>query len=104
MNLEQQQEQQIRVRIPNKEENEILGIVEQMLGASRMRVRCLDGKVRLARIPGRLKRRIWIKEGDIVIVKPWVVQGDEKCDIIWRYTKTQVEWLKRKGYLDELLL
>lgn len=28
---EQQQEQQIRVRIPRKEENEILGIIEQML-------------------------------------------------------------------------
>ena len=103
MMVEQQQEQQIRVRIPKKEENEILGIIEQMLGASRVRVRCLDGKTRLGRIPGRLKNRIWVKEGDIVIVKPWEVQGDKKCDIIWRYTKTQVEWLKRKGYLDELL-
>ena len=100
---EQQQEQQIRVRIPKKEENEILGIIEQMLGASRVRVRCLDGKTRLGRIPGRLKNRIWVREGDVVIVKPWEVQGDQKCDIIWRYTKTQVEWLKRKGYLDELL-
>ncbi|CAB3288481.1 Translation initiation factor 1A [Methanocaldococcus lauensis] len=101
--MAEQQEQQIRVRLPKKEENEILGIIEQMLGASRVRVRCLDGKTRLGRIPGRLKKKIWVREGDIVIVKPWVVQGDQKCDIIWRYTKTQVEWLKRKGYLDEIL-
>ena len=75
--MTEQQEQQIRVRIPKKEENEILGIIEQMLGASRVRVRCLDGKTRLGRIPGRLKNRIWVKEGDIVIVKPWEVQGDK---------------------------
>ncbi|AEF97298.1 translation initiation factor eIF-1A [Methanotorris igneus] len=99
----QQQEQPIRVRIPKPEENEILGIVEQMLGASRVRVRCMDGKTRLGRIPGKLKKRIWIREGDVVIVVPWEVQGDEKCDIVWRYTKTQVEWLTKHGYLNQLL-
>ena len=99
----QQQEQPIRVRIPKPEENEILGIVEQMLGASRVRVRCMDGKTRMGRIPGKLKKRIWIREGDVVIVVPWEVQGDEKCDIVWRYTKTQVEWLTKRGYLNQLL-
>ena len=99
----QQQEQPIRVRIPKPEENEILGIVEQMLGASRVRVRCMDGKTRMGRIPGKLKKRIWMREGDVVIVVPWEVQGDEKCDIVWRYTKTQVEWLTKRGYLNQLL-
>ncbi|EHP85887.1 translation initiation factor eIF-1A [Methanotorris formicicus] len=99
----QQEGQPIRVRIPRSEENEILGIVEQMLGASRVRVRCMDGKMRLGRIPGKLKKRIWIREGDVVIVVPWEVQGDKKCDIIWRYTKTQVDWLIKHRYLDKLL-
>ena len=62
------QEEVIRVRIPKKDQNEILGVIEQMLGASRVRVRCVDGKVRMGRIPGKLKRKIWIKEGDVVIV------------------------------------
>ncbi len=79
--------------------NELLGVVEQMLGASRMSVRCKDDKTRMCRIPGKIKRRIWIKEGDIVIVKPWSVQGDKKGDVVWRYTKTQVEKLISQGVL-----
>jgi translation initiation factor 1A len=70
-----------------------------MLGASKMLVRCKDDKVRIARIPGRIKRKIWIKEGDVVIVKPWSVQSDEKCDIVWRYTKPQVNRLMNQGVI-----
>lgn len=64
-----------------------------------MRVSCKDNKIRLCRIPGKLKRRIWIKEGDIVIVRPWTVQGDEKGDIVWRYTKPQVDRLINRGVI-----
>ncbi|MEM2934600.1 MAG: translation initiation factor eIF-1A [Methanocellales archaeon] len=87
-----------RVRIPRKEQGELLGVVESMLGANHVRVKCLDGVTRLCRIPGKLKKKIWIKEGDIVIVLPWSFQRD-KADIIWRYTEPQVSWLERNGYL-----
>jgi len=86
-----------RLRMPKEEE--VLGIVEQMLGASKMRVRCKDDKVRICRIPGKIKRRIWIKEGDVVIVRPWTVQSDEKADIVWRYTKPQVDRLMNQGII-----
>jgi len=69
-----------------------------MLGANRLKVRCMDGKIRTARIPGKMKKRIWIREGDVVIVVPWSFQ-DEKADVVWRYTSPQVDWLQRKGYL-----
>jgi len=94
-------QQPTRVRTPRKENNEILGIIEQMLGASRVRVRCMDGHTRMGRIPGKLKRKIWVREGDVVIVTPWEVQSNEKCDIIWRYTKGQVSWLSKRGYLKQ---
>ncbi len=102
MNNQNQQQQPIRVRTPREDQREILGIIEQMLGASRVRVRCLDGKTRMGRIPGKLKRKIWVREGDVVIIVPWEVQSDEKCDIVWRYTKGQVEWLHKRGYLKDL--
>ena len=86
-----------RLRLPA--DNEVLGIVEQMFGASRMLVKCKDSKVRLCRIPGKIKRRVWIKEGDVVIVKPWDVQSDKRGDVVWRYTKTQVDRLVRQGLL-----
>ncbi len=78
------------------------GVIEQRLGGSRMRVKCLDGKTRICRIPGRLTRKLWVRESDIVVVGPWEYSGDEKGDIIYKYTPTQVSFLKRKGYLKQL--
>jgi len=73
--------------------------VEQLLGASKMRVRCKDDKTRICRIPGKMRRRIWIKEGDVIIVKPWDVQGDQKGDVQWRYTRPQVDRLANQGLI-----
>lgn len=90
--------QQIRrVRSPRK--GEIPGVVEQILGHGKLRVRSTDGKTRLSRIPGKMKKRIWIREGDVVLIKPWDFQSGEKADVIWRYTRTEANWLERKGYL-----
>lgn len=49
----------IRVRIPQGKE--VLGTVQQRLGGSRMRVLCFDAKERLCRIPGRLRRALWVR-------------------------------------------
>lgn len=87
-----------RVRVPNKKEGEVLGTVVSMLGANRVVVRCVDGVTRMCRIPGKMKKRIWIRENDVVIVVPWDFQN-EKADVIWRYTGPQVNWLERKGFL-----
>lgn len=102
---EEERQQQIqaeisRIKLPRGKQ--VLGILEQRLGGSRMRVRCLDGKTRICRIPGRLKRRLWVRENDIVIVEPWEFGGDEKGDLIYKYTFTQVSFLKNKGYLKKL--
>ncbi len=72
--------------------------MESLLGANKLRVRCMDGVVRLARIPGKMKKNVWISEGDVVIVVPWSFQN-EKADIIWKYSGPQVNWLERKGFL-----
>jgi len=89
-----------RVRLPRG--NEVLGVLESRLGASRCDVRCLDGKTRNCRIPGRLKRKLWVREGDIVLVEPWEFGGDEKGDILHKYKPIQVQWLERNGHLAKL--
>ncbi len=89
-----------RVRLPRGKE--VLGVLESRLGGSRCDVRCLDGKTRNCRIPGRLKRKLWVREGDIVLVEPWEHGGDERGDILFKYRPVQVQWLKKKGYLDKL--
>ena len=97
--MEQQPQEEIRIKVPKG--REVIGIIEQRLGGSRMRVRCLDGKTRICRIPGRLKRKLWIREGDVLLVEPWEYDND-KGDIIFKYQPNHVTWLKNKGYIKNL--
>jgi translation initiation factor 1A len=91
-------EQQVITRVPLPRGEEVLGTVEQRLGGNKMFVACLDGKTRNCRVPGRLKRKLWLRPGDVVIVEPWELDKN-KGDIILKYKPNQVEWLKRKNYL-----
>lgn len=86
-----------RVRRPRKEEREILATVDSKLGGRHLKLKCMDGTVRMGRIPGSMKKRKrnWINEGDIVIGVPWEIQ-DSKADVVWRYTRSQVNWLEKK--------
>lgn len=99
-NNSNEEEEYIRVRLPKKNEGELFGIADQLLGASHLKVMCSDGKSRMCRIPGKMKRRMWIREGDLVIVKPWSFQ-DDKGDIVWRYTKTQAGYLSRRKIIPK---
>ncbi len=79
--------------------NDVLGQAVKMLGGERILVKCQDGKERLCRIRGKLKKRVWIREGDIVLVSPWDFQSDTRGDIFWRYRKNQSDWLRSHNYL-----
>jgi len=100
--LEGGDETYVRVRTPKKERGEMFAIAEQLLGASKIRVVCADGQTRLGRIPGKLRRRMWIREGDLLIVVPWEFQ-DEKANVVWRYTKTQATYLSRQGRIPKVV-
>jgi len=79
--------------------NDVLGIAVKMLGFDRILVKCQDGHERLCRIRGKMKRKVWVRQGDIVLVSPWDFQSDTRGDIMWRYKRNQAEWLERNGYL-----
>ncbi len=90
--------QEVVHRLPLPKDDEKLGIVARALGASNFAVFCNDKLERVCIIPGRLKRRFWLKEGDLVLVKPWVVQSDKRGDVIWRYSIMDRQKLKEKGF------
>jgi translation initiation factor 1A len=92
----------MRYRLPDPTLREMFAIADQLLGASKLIVMCEDGKSRMARIPGKMKRRMWIKPGDLVIVKPWDFQ-DDKADVRYRYIKVQAANLSKRGLIPELL-
>ncbi|OGD49674.1 translation initiation factor eIF-1A [Candidatus Bathyarchaeota archaeon RBG_13_46_16b] len=79
--------------------NEVLGIATKLLGYDRIMVKCQDGFERLCRIRGKMKRRVWIRVNDIVVVSPWDFQRETRGDLTWRYTQGQAEMLRRKGHL-----
>ena len=97
-NKNQEEEVVTRVRLPRGEE--VIGIIEQRLGGNKMLVNCFDEKTRNCRVPGRLKRELWLRPGDVVIVQPWELDKN-KGDIIFKYRLNQIEWLKNKGYLKK---
>ena len=85
------------LRMPD--EGEVFAVVTDMLGANRIKVRCADGVERIARIPGRMQKRIWIRQDDVVLVDPWDWQ-DEKADVVWRYEKQEADRLREEGHVE----
>jgi translation initiation factor 1A len=43
---------------------------------------------------------MWIRPGDLLIVKPWDFQN-EKCDVLFRYTRTQSINLSKRKLIPE---
>ncbi|GAI69711.1 unnamed protein product [marine sediment metagenome] len=86
-----------RARLPKGKE--IIGIIEQRYGGNKMNVSCLDGKDRNCRVPGRLKRKLWLRPNDVVIIEPWELDNT-RGDIIFKYKPNQIAWLKQNNYLE----
>jgi len=80
------------------EQGELLGRVQKISGGNQVLVQCTDGEIRLCRIRGKMKRRMWVREGDIVLVSPWDFDH-KRADIVWRYIKDHADWLENNGYM-----
>jgi len=80
------------------EQGEILGRVIKLTGGDQVVVKCIDGETRMCRIRGKLKRRMWIRERDIVLVSPWDFDS-RRADILWRYIRAHADWLEANNYL-----
>ena len=87
----------VRVKLPR--EGEFIGVIAQRVGGSRMQVSCMDGKTRNCKVPGRLRRGMWLREGDVVIVRPWEFDED-KGEILFKYSPAAIERLKKQGLLE----
>jgi translation initiation factor 1A len=87
-----------RLPLPRRNRGEIFGIANQLLGAARIRVMCEDSVSRMGRITGKMKKKMWIREGDLLILRPWGFQ-EGKADILFRYSRTQATYLSRRNLL-----
>ncbi|HTT14462.1 MAG TPA: translation initiation factor eIF-1A [Thermoplasmata archaeon] len=87
-----------RLPLPRRNRGEVFGIASQLLGAARIRVMCEDTVSRMGRITGKMKKKMWIREGDLLIIRPWGFQ-EGKADILFRYSRTQAQYLARRNLL-----
>ena len=90
-----------RARTPRGEQ--LYAVVREMSGGSRMLAMCEDGNMRMIRIGGKFKKRMWCRPQDLIIVQPWVVQSEAKADLVYRYLPAERNWLARHGKIPKEL-
>lgn len=83
-----------------KEEGQEYAQVVRMLGNGRAECFCYDGVTRLGHIRGKMRKKVWVTAGDIVLVGKRDFQ-DEKVDIIHKYSADEARNLKQYGELPE---
>jgi len=71
-----------------------MGRVVKLLGATKFTITCSDNNERICGVPGRFKRRFLIRLNDVVIIEPWIVQTNERGNIVYRYTFFEINKLK----------
>tara|TARA_B110000259_G_C13752027_1_gene296984 strand:- start:51 stop:488 length:438 start_codon:yes stop_codon:yes gene_type:complete len=77
---------------------QVYGKIISILGDSRFSILCDDGKTRLGITRGKMKKRIWIKMNDLVLVSFREFE-EGKVDIIHKYNEDETKKLKKMGEL-----
>lgn len=70
--------------------------ITKMLGNGHCECQCYDDVIRLGNIRGKMRKRVWISVGDVVLCGLREYQ-DDKVDIIHKYTAEEVHNLKAMG-------
>ena len=74
--------------------------VLKMLGNGRLDGQCFDGKKRLCHIRGKMRKKVWVSVGDIVLLSLREFQ-DDKADVILKYNADEARSLKAYGELPD---
>lgn len=70
--------------LKDENQNEEYGYISSILGNGRFRINCMDSKERLGIVPGKLRKRVWFNNKDLVLICKWDFQ-DDKCNLIHKY-------------------
>lgn len=83
-----------------KEDGQEYAQVVRMLGNGRLEAQCIDGVKRLCHIRGKMRKKVWVNPGDIILLGLREFQ-DEKADVIMKYMADEARSLKAYGELPE---
>lgn len=85
------------------QEGQEYGQIVNAKGNGRFELKCCDGgKERLGIICGKMRKRVWINRGDLVLICKWEgMSDDSKCSIIHKYSEDEAKRLQKEGELPE---
>lgn len=83
-----------------KEEGQEYAQITKMLGNGRIEVSCFDGVKRMGHIRGKLRKKVWMGQGDIILVSLRDFQ-DDQCDVVHKYNSDEARTLKNVGELPD---
>ena len=83
-----------------KEDGQEYAQVLRMLGNGRLEAQCIDGVKRLCHIRGKMRKKVWVCTGDIILLGLRDFQ-DEKADVILKYLADEARSLKAYGELPD---
>jgi translation initiation factor 1A len=83
-----------------KEDGQEYAQVIKMLGNGRLEAMCFDGVKRLCHIRGKLRKKVWINQSDIILVGLRDYQ-DARADVILKYSPEEARNLKSYGEFPE---
>lgn len=82
-----------------REDNQLYGLVEKLLGDKRVLCKCSDKIERICHIRGKFHRRVWINTGDMVLISLREFEP-EKGDIIHKYTHEESKFLIQQNEFE----
>ena len=83
------------------EESQEYAQVVNPKGNGRFELLCCDGgKERLGTVCGKMRKRVWVNRGDLVLISKWEgMTDDTKCSIIHKYSEDEARRLQKEGEL-----
>ena len=94
-----QEDRELRFR----DESEEYAQITKILGDGRFQCKCADGVDRIAHVRGKLRKRTWLANGDIILVSLREFEP-EKCDVVEKYKEKEVAKLKKAGEIPDSMV
>jgi len=76
------------------------GLVETMLGDGRVRCQCFDNIKRTCIIRGNMRHRLWIQQGDVILIEKREYQ-DKIGDVVHKFNIKETVELKKQGLIPQ---
>lgn len=89
-------------RFKDENESQEYALITKALGNCRFEVMCFDGKSRLATMCGKMRKRVFVNQDELVLVslRDW---QDSKCDIIDKYNQNDIQKLKQLKCIPDFI-